>query len=171
VRCSNFLLYIAFCGLITSAAGDIKGDFSGIWTMDPARSESAHQDTPGGASTLVISVTEGSLNLETTWSDGNNPRAFHEILNLKLDGSETVGQSDSGNSVTGKARRDGAKLVVETSRNIQDSTVTTMDVYVLSKDGREMTIDKTLTVQHGYQGVNAALTTGHAKDVFIRGAK
>ena len=108
--------------------------------------------------------------METIRSEGGKPAAFHETLNFSLDGAETTSTGDGGITVTGKAHWEGAKLVVETVRNIQDSTVTTQYVHELSRSGREMTIDKTLTVQHGYQGRSAS-NTGHGKDVFVRIAK
>ncbi len=134
--------------------------------MDASRSESAHQDVPMGPTTLVIRMSNKDLTIETTREDSGAP--FHEILNLKLDGSETTSTGDSGVPVTGKAHWDGARLVVETARNIKDSTVTTLDVHALSPNGRDLVVDKTLTVQHGYMGVNAAPTTGRGKDVFVR---
>jgi hypothetical protein len=136
--------------------------------MDPARSESAHQDVPGGSSKLVIRIAGQGMTIETTRAEEGKPAAFHETLSLKLDGSETVSPGDSAVDVTAKAHWDGPKLVVETSRILQDSTVTTVYVHSLSPDGRELTVDKTLTVQHGYQGVATAPNTGHGKDVFVR---
>jgi hypothetical protein len=53
---------------------------------------------------------------------------------------------------------------------VQNSTVTTVYVHTLSPNGREMFVDKTLTVQHGYQG-QSATNTGHGKDVYIRVSK
>jgi len=137
--------------------------------MDPVRSESAHQDTPIGQSTLVIRLTGGGLAMETIRSEGGRPAAFHETLNLKLDGSETTSTGNAGVAVIAKAHWDGNRLFVETLRNVQDSTVTTLYVHSLSANGREMTVDKTLTVQHGYQGVSASSSnTGHGKDIFVR---
>ena len=92
-------------------------------------------------------------------------------MNLRLDGSDTTAASDTGVTVTGKAHWDGAKLVVETAREINGATVTTRYVYTLSANGREMTIDKTLTVQHGYQGLLSARNMGHGVDVFVRVAR
>jgi len=150
-------------------AAEGPGDFTGTWTMDPTRSESAHQDVPTGTATLVIRLTDSELSMETTRNEADKP--FHEILTFRLDGSETSGTGDGGVRVTGKAHWDGPKLVVETSRNVQDSTVTTLYVHTLSANRRDLTIDKTLTVQHGYQGGNSAPTTGHGKDVFVRASQ
>jgi len=140
--------------------------------MDIPRSESAHQTVPIESATIAIGRTDGGLNIETTRQDKGAAR-FHEILNLKLDGSETTNAGDSGVAVRAHARWDGRKLVIETSRELQGSTITTHEVHSLSPDGNEMTVEKTLTVQHGYQGTNPAMapTTGHGKDIFIRAAK
>lgn len=167
----RFVFYIALGGLATYALGASHTDFSGTWKMDPARSESAHQGVPIGPATLLIHLTEDGLRMETTQQGLGNSPGFHEILNLKLDGSETASLTDSGAPVTGKARWEGAKLVVETSRTVQDSMVTTTYVHALSANGREMIVDKTLTIQHGYMGVSAAPSTGHGKDIFVRVAK
>ncbi|MEP6717265.1 MAG: hypothetical protein ABJC09_16960, partial [Terriglobia bacterium] len=119
--------------------------------------------------TLKLQLTGDRLSMETTRFDGDQS-AFHETLNFKLDGSETKSTGDGNASVTGKARWDVAKLVVETVRSINGSTVTTLYTYALNPSGTEMTIDKTLTVQHGYTGQDAP-TTGRGKDVFTRVAK
>lgn len=171
MRYAGFVLLVVLLGFAPWVAGQSHGDFSGTWTMDPARSESAHQEVPIISSTLVLRVTDTGLTMETTRSEGGKPAAFHETLNLRLDGSDTTAASNAGASVTGKAHWDGAKLVAETAREINGATVTTRYVYTLSADGREITIDKTLTVQHGYQGLLSARNTGHGIDVFVRVAK
>ena len=171
MRYARFVLLVGLLGLAPWVAGQSHGDFSGTWTMDPARSESAHQDVPIGPSTLLIHMTATELTMETTRSEGGKPAAFHETLTLRLDGSDTTHASDTDATVTGKAHWDGAKLVVETSREINGATVTTLYVHTLSANGREMTIDKTLTVQHGYQGLLSARNMGHGVDVFVRVAR
>ena len=163
-------LVIALLGIASVAADESHNKFSGTWRMDPARSESAHQGISIESSMLVIRFTDTGLSMESTRSEGGKPAGFHETLNFRLDGTETTNIGDGGITVTGKAHWEGAKLVVETVRNIEDSTVTTQYVHELSKGGREMTIDKTLTVQHGYQGRSAS-NTGHGKDLFVRIAK
>jgi hypothetical protein len=170
MRRLGLVILIALGGFVASVMGQSQGDFSGTWTMDPSRSESAHQDVPVGSSTMVIRLGDSGLTIETTRGEGGKPAAFHETLNLKVGGTETTTPGDSGTPVTGKARWEGTKLVVETARSVQGSTVTTLYVHTLSANGREMTVDKTLTIQHGYQGAGAR-TTGHGKDIFVRVAK
>ena len=137
--------------------------------MDPARSESAHEVVPVESSTLAIVLTETGMTMETTRREVGQAEAFHEKLILKLDGSVTTqNKSNPGTSVTAKAHWEGENLVVETSRVINEATVTTRYVHTLSTNGNEMTIDKTLTVQHGYEDVAKATNTGHGTDVFVR---
>jgi hypothetical protein len=141
-------------------------DLSGSWKMDPTRSESAHQDVPlTGISTLVITHTPAAITIEATRSEDNTPAAFHELLKFRLDGSETPNTGEGG--VTAKAHWEGNNLVAETVRNVEDSTVTTRYIYMLSPNSRVLTVDKTLIVQHGYMG-RSAPTMGHGKDTFVR---
>ena len=160
------LICTAVAGLALGAAP--HPDFSGSWKMDPARSESAHQDVPlTGTSTLVITQAPASITIEATRAEDNRPTAFHELLTFQLDGSETPSTGAGGATVTGKAHWEGNQLVAETVRNVEDSTVTTRYVYALSPNSQVLTVDKTLTVQHGYMG-RSAPTMGHGKDTFVR---
>jgi hypothetical protein len=170
MRKSTLFLVLTLSAAFASRGGESTDGFSGVWKMDPTRSESAHQDVSLGVSTLVIKSMGNELTIETTRKPTGNSPPFHEILNFRLDNSETANSGDAGVSVTGKAHMDGAKLVTETMRNVQNSTVTTLYVHTLSHNRKEMTIDKTLTVQHGYQGMSAT-NTGHGKDVYIRVSK
>jgi hypothetical protein len=167
---TGLLLLVAMTGFASAVCGQSHRDFSGTWIMDPDHSESTHQEPPVASSTLVIRVTDPELTMETTRKEAGNAVAFHENLNFRLDGQETAGTGDGGTRVTGKARWDGANLVVETVREIHGATVTTLYIHTLSADGRTMTVDKTLTVQHGYQG-RTGTNSGHGKDVFVRQSK
>ena len=142
-------------------------DFSGVWQMDPSRSESAHQAVPIGPVTLIIKQNPAELSIETRRAQKNKPAISSETLTFKLDGSENSIVGNTEAQIQAKAHWDGTKLITETSRNIQGSTVTTMHVFSLDASGKELTIDKTLTVQHGYQ-FEGANNTGRGKDVFIK---
>jgi hypothetical protein len=154
-----------------SLQGQDPNRFVGTWTMDASRSESPHLDVPVESFTMLITASDGGLSIETTRQDQGSP-LFHEILHVKLDGSETTSTGNAGVPVRAHARWEGGALVVETSREVERATVTTHEKHSLSANGRDMTVEKTLTVQHGYQGSNPAMapTTGHGKDVFVRSA-
>ena len=159
-------LKVSTIALLLSLPGSAQNatDFSGRWQMDPSRSESAHQDVPIGPVTLKIKQDASGLTITTRWSQQGKPIS-NETLTFKLDGSES--SMFTGTQVQTKAHWEGTKLITETSRNIQGSTVTTMHVFSLDASGKELTIDKTFTVQHGYQ-FQGANNTGRGKDVFIK---
>ena len=163
-------LFAAFSAAIfLTITPDVKGqsDFTGAWQMDPSRSESAHQAVPIGPVSLVIRQTSTEISIETRRAETNKKNVSTETLTYKLDGSEGTVAGTSGAPVKLKAHWDGTRLVTETARNLQDSTITTLYVLSLDAGGKEMVIDKTLTVQHGYQFQGAA-TSGKGKDVFTR---
>jgi hypothetical protein len=142
-------------------------DLSGVWQMDASRSESAHQATPIGPVTMIIQQQAGQLSVETRKSSAKKAEVSTETLTYKLDGSETSTVDKAGVQIKAKARWDGPRLVTETARNLQGSTVTTLCIFSVDPSGKELTVAKSLTVQHGYQFEGAA-NTGKATDVFIR---
>jgi len=151
--------------LFVCAAAQEAPDLSGVWRMDLSRSESAHQATPIGPVTLIITQNPNGFTIETR--KANARKSSREKLTYKLDGSAISTADTSGGEIKAKAHWDGPKLVTETARNIQGSTVTTMSVFSLDAAGNELTVDKSLTVQHGYQFEGAA-NTGTARDIFTR---
>ena len=153
--------------LSAAASSQEQSDVYGVWQMDASRSESAHQATPIGPVTLVIKQAPGELSIETRTGNVQKPGVSTETLTYKLDGSENSTVNRSGVQIKAKAHWDGAKLITETARNIQGDTVTTMCAYSVDPARKELTVTKSLTVQHGYQFEGAA-NTGRATDVFIR---
>src|SRR5262245_6427899 len=162
-----FAMALSVLFLTVTPAVQGQSDFSGVWQMDQSRSESAHQAVPIGPVTLLIKQSPEEISIETRKGESNHQAASTETLTYKLDGSESTLSGTSGGPIKVKAHWEGSKLVTETSRNVQDSTVTLVYVLSLQEGGREMTIQKTLTVQHGYQFQGAA-ASGTGKDVFTK---
>ena len=156
------ILFLAF-----QATSPTSPDLSGTWVMDFTRSESAHQDVPIGPVTVVIKQTPAEITIDTARKPTKTGAAVHEIVTYNLDGTESENSNRGKSIITAKAHWDGETLVTETTRNIQDSTVTTIYNHHLQASGREMVIEKSLTVQHGYQ-FQGAKTTGRGKDVFVK---
>ena len=142
-------------------------DFSGTWKMDPDRSESAHQAVSIGPVTLVVKQTSTDLTLETLRSGPGKSMTQREIVTFKLDGAESTLPGENDVPIKTKAHWEGTKLVLGTVRNIQGSTVTTLNVHSLDPKGKEMTVHKTLTVQHGYQSEEPK-NTGTGIDVYVK---
>jgi hypothetical protein len=144
-----------------------KPDFTGTWKSDTARSDSAHQATPIGPITLKISQTAGEIRIETKTRPKDRPLVANEALIYKLDGSENRVAGNSGVPVTCRAHWEGSALVLETSRSVNGSTVTTNWTLTLPPPGNELTVKKTLAVQHGYESLDAK-NVGTGTDIFIR---
>ena len=159
-------LFAMMLVLRVAATAQNRPDFSGVWKMDPSRSESAHQAEPIGSVTLVIKQTVDELSVETRRGTNNNQPTSSETLIYRLDGSESSAGPESA-SIKVKARWDGVKLITETARSVRGSAVNMVHVFSVDPSGRDLTIDKTLTVQHGYQ-FQGANNTGTGKDVFVR---
>ena len=159
-----FTLVVVFPVAAHSQGGS---NFSGTWKMDPARSESAHQAVPIGPVTLVINQTATEIGIETRRNDRGESSIQSEILTYKLDGTETAIAAVTGAPVKTKAHWNGSKLVTETERNVQGSSVTTVYIHSLDPKGKELTVDKTLLVQHGYQ-FGGSKSYGTGRDVFVK---
>jgi hypothetical protein len=161
---------IAVFGMVmlsVAIAAPADTDFTGTWKMDMARSESAHQAVPIGAVTVVIKQTPAELTVETRRAESGATAASGETLTYKLDGSENKITGNADVPVKTKARWDGANLVTETVRTVQGASVTVTHVFSLDATRQELTIGKTLTIQHGYQS-SRANNRGTGKDVFTR---
>src|SRR3954462_8360381 len=128
---------------------DAKTDFSGTWEMDAARSESAHSGDSQSPVTVVIKQTASDISVETR-QEGQS-----ETIVYRMDGSETEKPPPDNGPYKWRARWDGPKLITETHRNINSTAVTVLEIRSLSGNGREMTVNRTLTVQHGYSGTGA----------------
>jgi hypothetical protein len=128
--------------LAVSGYAQKKPDFSGAWTVDTEKSEPAPAGgaAPGGGrgpgmmGPLTMKQSADSISIESQGRQGMQTRTY------KLDGSEQeikFGQM----TAKAKARWDGDKIVIETTRAGQDGTLfTTSATYSLNPDG-------TLTVE------------------------
>jgi hypothetical protein len=161
---ARFTLVLVFPFAAFSQGGS---NFSGTWKMDPARSESAHQAVPIGPVTLVIKQTALEFRIETRRTGRGETAVQSEILTYRLDGTESMAAAQTGAPVKTKAHWDGNKLVTETERNVQGSSVTTVYIHSLDSKGKELTVDKTLLVQHGYE-FGGSKSYGTGRDVFIK---
>ena len=134
----------ALVALIPSVAAPAgKSNFTGTWAMDEKRSVSANSGTPYVPITLVIKQTDTTMTVETRQGEHS------ETIVYRLDGSQTEKPAEGGHAFQWRAQWEGAKLVTETHRNINGSTVTVKESLSLTNP-RELTVDRTLIVQHGY---------------------
>lgn len=158
-------LMLASCATLAAAPPNL----SGTWVTDPARSESVHQSTPIGPITLVIQQTADQISMETKTRPKDKGMIANEKLVYKLDGTESSSTGNAEGPVICRAHWQGSDLVTETQRNMNGSTVTTHWVMKLDPVANELTVRKTLTVQHGYQSAaTPANNVSSATDVFVK---
>jgi hypothetical protein len=134
-------------------------DFSGSWTLDPTRSQSAQQGEPFKAVTFAIAQSVGQVRIETT-RDSEKENVLYALTKSRA-------SSNPGASGQSEAYWDGDQLVTVTQRTVSGQTVTVKESRTLSPNGADMTVETTVIVQHGYS-MPGAKNYGSSKDVFIR---
>jgi hypothetical protein len=125
------------------AAAQAKPDFTGTWTLDEARSTMPQGRGgrgggrgPGGPVVIKQSAAEIKIGAAT----------------YKLDGSESTNQVQGRGGmqeVKSKARWDGARLVIESTREIQGFSLNTKEVRSLDAGGKEMVVETTTSTPQG----------------------
>ena len=125
-----------------------KTDFSGAWTLDAAKSDAPMAGRGGAAGpvTLAIKQTAAELTIATKRGEQSQTATY------KLDGSESKNETmgrGGAQTVVSKAHWDGAKLVIEGTREIQGFAITTKEVRSLSADMKEMTVETAISAPQG----------------------
>ena len=141
-----------------------RPDFTGTWRLDPSRSESAHQGQSAPPERLVILQTPEELRIET------HHQQQTQVVTYPTDGSERIGRTGD-TAVKSRMRWDGPRLVTDAVYTISGVPVTTSQVRILSADGREMTVESSVRVEHGYQWNFSTGNPPHysqGKDVYLR---
>jgi hypothetical protein len=147
---------IALILVSTSAYAQDRADFTGVWRMDPTRSESAMQGEPIGPVTVVIVQTPSQIQIETVSQRGRTVETY------RLDGLDSALKTGLGH-----ARWLGDQLVMDSVRDVRGVSVTTQQSRRMTADGTEMHVDSILEVQHGYT-LARTKNYGAGKDVFVR---
>ena len=137
-------------------------DFSGTWTMDLARSESSQQGTSVKPVTFVITQNPTQVRIETTRGE-----RIENVLYPLARSRGATGTSGSSAAAHPEAYWEGDTLVTETQRPVNGYTVTVKEARSLGPGGKEMTVQTTVIVQHGYS-MPGAKNYGTSKDVFIK---
>ena len=106
-----------------------KPDFTGTWIFNPARS--ALQIPAPDHSVFVINHRGSRFHLSRTHTVGGTSDTFE--IDLTVDGPETV--VDRGDiKISGRARWDGPRLVVESTLSRGGESGSNVVHYVLSED-------------------------------------
>jgi hypothetical protein len=140
-----FLLACAVAVILPVAArAQGKTDFSGTWTLDASKSDAPAGRGGRGAAAGPMTIVQDAATL--------TQKRGEQTLTYKLDGSESTNQMmgrGGAMDVKSKAHWDGAKLVIETTRDMGGMAMTSKEVRSLSADGKEMTIETTASMPQG----------------------
>ena len=137
-------------------------DFSGTWTLDEARSDSALQEKFVSPMTVVISRADATLTIET--KRGEQVETVKYVIEAAPGSPLVIGAG------TRRAYWDGPRLVTEGAGNVQGQTVSIRATRTLNAAATEMTMEATVAVQHGYT-LRGAQTYAKVKDVYTRTVK
>jgi hypothetical protein len=158
---ASWLLTVALAGVAAQgSATPARSDFSGTWRLDPGRSESSIQGYPSEPTRLEIQQSEKSITIVTTVGTLRTKATY------PMTAAPTTTFSVEG-APEGRAYWTGASLVTEGTRVIQGQTVAVKETRTLGADGKEMTVDAIVIVQHGYQ-FRGAKNYGAGRDVYVR---
>jgi hypothetical protein len=144
------------CALLSSTAAQTKPDLSGTWRFDPTRSESATYPELSRPVAMTITQTAGEVRIDTTRGNGTSSEVARFGSNERLTAPGAAA-----------ARWRGDTLLIDVIRDIRGQSVTVHQELSLSADGRELVVESTVNVQHGYS-LSGAKVYGAGKDTFVR---
>jgi hypothetical protein len=128
------------------AFAQAKPDLSGSWTLDQEKTTAANPNAGGGGGgrrggggggggAMTIKQDATSITIETQGRQGAQSTTY------PLNGSEVQVPGGRGSAATAKAMVEGSTIVINTTRQMEDNTVTTKAVY--SMEGEWLVIATT----------------------------
>ncbi len=149
------LAFAASLALVAGAHAQAKPDFSGTWRLDASRSDSATYPETAGPVSEIITQTDSEMRVIIS-----TPQAATTIA-YKFAAPEPVSPDNP------IARWKGDTLVTEAIRDVRGQSVTVQQSRRLSADGKEMTVESIINVQHGYT-LSGARVYNTSKDIFVK---
>lgn len=140
-------------------APQTRPDFSGSWKLDEERSISPTYPGFVGPVTWVITQSPETMTVEVH----RGPRTF--TIAYTLFDKLPAGAAPKPPSYRG--HWNGESLITESSQDIEGQTVETRETRSLANGGREMIVERTVQVEHGYT-VRGARSYGSGRDIFVK---
>jgi hypothetical protein len=159
------LLAIMVASCVSAFAQNTTVDYSGKWALDLAASKLEERQNIE-AMTMTVTQTEKELKIETVTKrpappevgmaggrGGRGPaRGSDGITTYSLDGKETSVDQESPMGplpVKYLAKKEGSVLKLSQSRTINTTTMATKEEWILSKDGKMLTVKRERTTPRG----------------------
>jgi hypothetical protein len=129
-------LVIALLGLsLGTLAAQSKPNFSGEWTMVPAKSDFGQMPPPSSG---VQKITHNDPELKVVNTQTGEQGTFTMESTYTTDGKESVNKGRMGD-VKSMAKWDANALVIESNIDFQGNLVTITSKWTLSEDGKTLT--------------------------------
>ena len=141
---SGFLL-IGMLAVLATAQANAKPNFSGEWKLNASKSEFGPMPAP---TSRVDKITHADpdLKVKTTQSGQNGDMSFE--FTYSTDGKETTNEL-RGNATKSTAKWEGDTLVISTKASFQGNDITLTDKWMLSEDGKTLTVNRKITASQG----------------------
>jgi hypothetical protein len=126
--------------LVLSAGGLLaqsKPDFSGEWTLVPARSDFGMMPPPTSA---VQKITHAEPQLKVVNTQTSDQGTMTMESSYTTDGKECVNNGPMGD-IKSKLKWDGSALVIDSNMDFQGTAVTITNRLTLSEDGKSLTVN------------------------------
>jgi hypothetical protein len=153
------------------AVGQERPNFDGPWVMDMTRSESAAQAADAAPRTpvkIAITSSPASVTIRTTTDGKGETVAYTFDPVTRAAAVESRGKDERAIDQS-QARWDGATLITVTVYRVNGMSAKKTETRRLSANGKEMTIETEMQMQHGYESDGKGPAGyGVAKDVYVR---
>src|SRR5262245_41986350 len=147
--------------LMLALTAQPAADFTGTWKMIPDRSGSPGQSVPITSMTFVIAQDGEQIRIDSTSGSDKTISASYPF------GPAPTGPSEPLSANQSRAYWQGDTLVVERGGTISGQTVSAKQLLRLNAERSELTVERTVIVQHGYT-LKDTPNYGRVTDVFKR---
>jgi hypothetical protein len=137
MRRSNWLVLALLVLSAGLAFGQAKPNFSGEWTLVPAKSDFGMMPAPSSG-TQKITHNEPELKVVNTQTGDQGTMTMES--SYTTDGKECVNSGRFG-EVKSKLKWDGPALVIDSTMDFQGSPVNITNRWALSDDGKALTVN------------------------------
>ena len=137
--------------LVPSIVGAQQEVFVGSWALDPARSGSSHAAAPERIDTASQKIAYGTGELRIEAMRNGKEYQVRYAVDAPAD-PEPVGTVGGDTGVGLIVKWDHNELTTATPMQINGKTITIYERRTLSPDLREMIVETSIRVEHGYEG-------------------
>ena len=139
------LVVLMTAALMTTVSAQAAPNLSGEWKLNLSKSNYGTFPAPLGVTRKIVHSGQ-KLSMTTTQKSAKGEVTSQ--LNYTTDGKESVNQLQTGES-KGSAQWIADKLMIDSSREIQSTTLKQKEIWTLSADGRTLTIDAHVSLPNG----------------------